>query len=232
MSRPRKSLPFADWPAADRAEWERAFVEGDVFDGRGPGAHLAPRSRLTIERGYARWLAFVAQHDAASMQLDPASRVTPVGLRAFIDAQSARCSPTTVWNDVKSVYDAMRLLAPDHDWTWLRTVKARLERRLPPRRAGPVVDSGRLLDLGIRLMDEAIGKAVLAERPALVAYRDGLIIAFLAMRPLRRRTLACLRIGRQLQQIGETWVLVLEPEDLKNREPAEFSFPAILVPYL
>src|SRR5262249_28781466 len=118
---------------------------------------------------------------------------------------------------------------PDRDWAWLKGVKARLERRVQPRRA-PHMDSGRLLDLGIRLMDGAIG--VLPSRQALLDYRDGLIIAFLAFRPLRRRTFAVLTIGRQLRQIGTTWMIVLSPDDLKNHRDAEFTLPEMLVPYL
>jgi integrase len=56
-----------------------------------------------------------------------------------------------------------------------------------------------------------------------------LIIAFLAARPLRRRSLAALAAGRTLRRVGETWMVVLGPEDTKTREPLEFPFPEVLV---
>ena len=232
MSRVRRSLPFRDWPDQDQAAWKSAFADGDVFDGRGAGAHLAPRSRVTIERGYARWLAFLMRSDPVSLGEPPADRIDRARVKAYIDEVAARCSPVTVWNDAKSLYDALRLMAPDRDWNWLRAVKAHLERRMPVSRSAPVIDSGRLLDLGMELMNGVGQAGEGAGLCALLQFRDGLLTALLTARPLRRRTLAGLRIGRQLRQIGETWMLVLEPEDLKNREQAEFLFPDILVPYL
>ncbi len=228
----RRSLPYQDWPPEDQVAWERAFAEGDIFDDWGTGAHLAPRSRVTIQRGYARWLGFLSNSEPTALREPLADRVNRARVRAYIDAVSARCSPVTVWNDAKSLYDAIRLMAPTYDWTWLKAVKARLEQRMPASRSAPVIDSGHLLDLGISLMDGAVQAADDARLSNILRYRDGLIIALLAARPLRRRTLARLRIGRQLQRIGETWVLVLEPEDLKNKEHAEFPLSNFLVPYL
>ncbi len=232
MARTRRSLPYQDWPPEDRVAWERAFAEGDIFDDCGAGAHLAPGSRVTIQRGYARWLAFLVNSESTALREPLVGRVNQARLRTYIDSVSARCSPVTVWNDAKSLYDALRLMVPQHDWSWLKSVKARLEQQIPVGCSGPVIDSGRLLDLGISLMDGAVQAGEGAELSNILQYRDGLIIALLAARPLRRRTLARLRIGRQLQRIGESWVLVLEPEDLKNKEHAEFPLPDFLVPYL
>jgi hypothetical protein len=43
MKRARKLyLPYLAWPEEDRIRWEAAFKAGmDLFDGRGPAAHLA-----------------------------------------------------------------------------------------------------------------------------------------------------------------------------------------------
>jgi len=227
-----RSLRFEHWPEADRTAWTDAFAEGDLFDGRGAGTHLSDRSRRTIRQGYARWLAFLARYDAALLDLSPADRVGDVSVRAFIDDLTHRCAPVTVWNDVKTLYDALRLMVPDKDWSWLRHVKARLERKLPRRSTRPVVDSACLVELGLQLMERAKAAGPADDRETLRQYRDGLCIALLALRPLRRRTLSRLRIGKQLQSVGNVWHLILEPEDMKNRTAVEFRFPDLLVPYL
>ena len=65
-----------------------------------------------------------------------------------------------------------------------------------------------------------------------VRYRDGLIIALLAMRPLRARNFLGLILGRHLvRQDGRWWILIAASET-KNRRPVEVPFPAMLVDFL
>jgi hypothetical protein len=35
LTRPRKQLPFEDWPAKDKAAWEDLYREGDLLDDAG-----------------------------------------------------------------------------------------------------------------------------------------------------------------------------------------------------
>jgi integrase/recombinase XerD len=229
-SKQRISLPRRDWPARDRALWDTACAPGDVFES-GIASHLSPRSQTTIEWGYARWLGFLARTEPLALDLSPEDRITRTRVKTYLDDNSGRCSPTTVWNDVKALYDMVRFMVPATDWIWLKSVKARLERRIQRRRS-PVIDTARLVDLGFVLMTDGIERLPSDRLAGALAYRDGLLIAFLAYRPLRRRTLAALMIGQQLQQIGTTWMLVLEASDLKNQRDADFSWPEPLVPAL
>ena len=57
---------------------------------------------------------------------------------------------------------------------------------------------------------------------AQAAFRDGLIIALLALIPLRRRTAASLRIGKHLVKSGEDWALDIPAEDVKTKRPLDF----------
>ncbi len=207
-----------------------ACAPGDVFES-GIASHLSPRSRTTIERGYARWLGYLARIESPVLGQTPEDRITRARVKAFVDDLSHRCSPTTVWNDVKALYDMARFMVPATDWTWLKSVKAALECRIQ-RRCSTVVDSGRLVELGFALMAEANQRLQVGALAAALTYRDGLLIALLAYRPLRRRTLAALTIGQQLRQIGATWMLILDAADLKNRRDAEFLWPEPLVPAL
>jgi integrase/recombinase XerD len=65
-----------------------------------------------------------------------------------------------------------------------------------------------------------------------VIFRDGLLIAALAHRPLRRRNWAGLRIGIELIPIDGRWWIVLRPRKVKNRKSARIPWPAELVPAL
>ena len=53
-------------------------------------------------------------------------------------------------------------------------------------------------------------------------FRDGLIIALLALIPLRRRTLSALRIGKQLIKSGDQWFLDIPAEDVKSKRPLDY----------
>jgi integrase/recombinase XerD len=88
-----------------------------------------------------------------------------------------------------------------------------------------LVTSERLYALGVELMDRAMAGAATRKKPSKAQafqYRDGLIIAFLALIPLRRRTLSALRIGKQLVKVGETWTLDVPAEDTKTRRALDY----------
>ena len=78
--------------------------------------------------------------------------------------------------------------------------------------------------LGMELMDGALASG----RPATswrvqTAFRDGLAIALAAAIAPRRRTLAALRIGKQLKKIGNLWFLDIPAEDVKTKRPLDYS---------
>jgi integrase/recombinase XerD len=93
------------------------------------------------------------------------------------------------------------------------------------------VTSERLFALGRTLMDNAIKEF---EEPGVISkvtafeYRDGLIIALLAAVPLRRRTLAALRLGLHLVKSGDAWALDIPAHDTKAGQALEFPLSAAL----
>jgi integrase/recombinase XerD len=87
-----------------------------------------------------------------------------------------------------------------------------------------------LLALGMHLMDAA--EKAPTPRLAALAFRDGLVIALLALRPLRRKNLAGLIIGVTLQRAGTGWLICFPPADTKNKDPIEATWPTALLPAL
>src|SRR4029077_16166147 len=90
----------------------------------------------------------------------------------------------------------------------------------------------RLVALGKQLMTEADFAVDRAAHERAVTYRDGLIIAFLAYRPVRARTLTAIALGRQLVLRNGSWWLMFRTKDTKTRQMLECPFPAELVPHL
>ena len=107
-------------------------------------------------------------------------------------------------------------MLPQHDWTWLKIVKARLYAAAPAHApTGPVITSVQLLDLGQQLMDEAKSAGAPISKHDAVIYRDGLMIAFLAFIPIRRKNLAALEIDRHLVR-GDSWFVIIPGEENKD----------------
>ena len=227
--RPTKLLPYEQWPDQDRAAWEAAFASGDVFDDAGAGAHWSVESKRTVRTGYRRWLRFVSDDEPATLIRSPAERVTEEQIERYIGMLRASITAAGVFNYVKHLYDAVRVIAPNTDWHWLLEVTRRLSRQVTPRaKRYRMVDPDRLLDLGLSLM-QANDDGTLA---GAVRYRDGLIIALLACRPLRRRNIAGIRVDKNLVKAGEGYVLVFNAAETKNHQALEFPWPVLLQPHL
>jgi hypothetical protein len=113
----------------------------------------------------------------------------------------------------------------------LSQLVARLERECRPQsKAERIVVSSRLAALGIKVMKDAASAD--GEITDCVEFRDGLMIALLAARPIRRRTFSLIRIGRHLRRIGEEWRLVFDGPDTKSGRPFEMTIPEQIVPFL
>jgi integrase/recombinase XerD len=218
-------LPYANWPEADRTVWAAAFVSGsDPFDDC-PAAHLADRTRQQLQYAYAKFLFFIASEHEALLNLAPARRVSRKIIEGYVKSQPATCGPVTLANYLNHLWLALRYICPDEDWSWLPTIGKRvraLAKSKPTRHH--LVTSETLYALGIELMDLAMMNGITGvSRRIQTAYRDGLIIALLALVPLRRRTLAALQIGNQLVRSGKAWTLDIPPQDIKTGRALEFS---------
>ena len=60
-------------------------------------------------------------------------------------------------------------------------------------------------------------------------YRDGLMLALLAMRLFRLTNFAGIRLDQRLQRVGSGWTICFAAEETKTRVPLELPFPEELV---
>jgi hypothetical protein len=225
-------LPFEEWPASDRAAWDAAFVEGDIFeDTQGPGAHLSAGSRRTILFAYRRWLGFLTTQQPQARAAPPADRITPVRLHDYVAVLEDEGSATTTAVAVHGLYLAARLLAPRRDWTWLRNLRTALAARSRPEdRFERLVPPWQIFDLGLDMMEQ--NSSAGAWTPGgLRQYRDGLLLALLSLWPIRRRSLAALTVSGHVDRRGEALRLRLHPEDTKARRAEQITVQPLLVPF-
>jgi integrase len=116
------------------------------------------------------------------------------------------------------------------DWSWLLTITKRIAAAAPRRpKRFESVSSDKLYHLGIELMDKAVAEAE-AQRALSKAtdmqYRDGLLIAMMAVVVPRLRTVTALKNGTHLIRSGELWLLEIPPEDVKGKRALDFTISA------
>jgi integrase len=226
--------PIDDWPARDRVLWNKGVEPGGLFETGGAGASWSDGSRFKTARGYQAWLSWLAAQERLDPDMEPADRVTPERVVAFISHLQSELAPYTVLCRIQELYDALRVIAPATYWDWLAELYRRLRKQVRPvrdklTRLKPI---GELAALGERLMDEAETAAEWSARRRAVDYRDGLVIALLAYRPIRLKNLAMMRLGRHLVKAGTCWRIVFAADDTKSHVPYEALLPSALAPRL
>jgi integrase len=219
-------LPMADWHVEDRSRWEAAFAEGDRFDEGGHGAHMAETTRLALRRSYARFLTFISACHPERLGLAPHQRINHETAAEYVAWRRRGRPGIGMATEIHHLRGAFRLICPQTDWSWLLAIAKRMVATTPKK--PPLhnqVTSERLYALGFELMDHATAQSDAAGRTSkahAIAYRDGLLIALMAVNPLRRRTAVALRLNSHLVKAGDLWCLAIPATDTKNRRPLDY----------
>lgn len=161
-------------------------------------------------------------------------RVTRERLTAYVHALQTQVQTRTVYGYLSHLRRALALIAPEQDWSWFRPLLKNLERLA--RRAHTTlhnfVPSKKLFGFGLALMQQAEA----ADRMSLVKkaelYRDGLAIAFLALRPLRLGNMLALEIGTYIVEVSNGYRVFLPSTITKAHADLEFLAPVALTPWI
>jgi integrase/recombinase XerD len=225
-----RQSPITGWPACDRELWNKAIEPGGLFGGHGAGAHWSASSRVMVVRVYNAWLSWLAAKELLDPNMRPNDRVTRERVEAYVAEIQTKLAPYTVLSLVQQLFDALRVMEPESNWKWPAQVYRRLKTQARPSRdkLSRLKAPQELIALGERMMDEADATPDWSARRRAVAYRDGLLIALLAYRPVRRKNLAMMRLGRHLVKVGGCWQIVFTVEETKSHAPYEAPLPAAL----
>ncbi len=121
--------------------------------------------------------------------------VTLDNVQGFVTELQARVRSVTVWNSVYKLRRAAQLIAPNVNFGWLTEIEKDIALEMVPRsKADRLVLTERLVEAGLTLIREAemFGKTRLARA---VGVRNGLLIALLALHPIRIKNFAALTIA-------------------------------------
>lgn len=231
MPKKRLCLPTGQWPAVDRACWHSGLCDPGLFEGQGVAMSWRPRTVETVAEGYGYALAWLERHGRLASLEPPAARWTAEVLRAYVTDMKGHLSDATVVNRVLALERALTVIAPKANRVIFRALIRNLSASVATRSKRPRLrDPAQLVELGHQLMADADVGVDPSPRKNAVRYRDGLQIALLALRPLRKRNFAGLQIGTHLVEINGRWWLIIPAEETKTARPVEVPFPEQLVP--
>ncbi len=226
----RSGLTLAEWPEEDRLLWQAAFETDDIFDDRDRGSHLAAATRANYLRDYGHWLSFIARHHPNRLASRPADRVDPEIVADYAERTSNSCRHRTVSTRIERLYRVLIAFDPNGEHRWMYLMSRRVARRATPL-PHRIASADDLAALGYELMAQAVTDADATGRISqedAKKYRDGLMIALLAAVPVRRRTLAGLRIGEHLVRSGNGWQLDIPAELTKTGTALDYVLSASL----
>lgn len=237
------ALPLAQWPSRDEQVWRAANYRPDFLEVGGLAATWRAATQRNALGAYGRWLAWLLDQGVALADAAPVARITPERFRDYLAFLQKNRAPCTVVGYLSWFWMVCRAMFLETDWRWLQRLHNNLKREAKPTRdkRSRIVPAQGLLQFGHDLMDQA--GAVLDDgtetttQPRLrVAaardFRDGLMIALLALRPLRVTNFLGITIGRHLRRSGNRVTLSFEGMETKTKRPIEPTWPEELLPSL
>lgn len=242
MARPtapdRRSLPLPEWPAPDREAWAAAIAEGDLLEGQGPAAHWAAQTRRTNITHYGRWLGFLAWRNELDPDSPPAGRATRERIGAYERHLHLLVAPRSRLALLVGLKVMLQAMAPEQNWRWLQDLCNRIQRT-----ARPVTDkrsrmrpTGEIVRAALQELAACASIDPTSHAPANLAlavrYRDALMLALLAARPLRVKNFSTLSLDRHLRKIDARWLIAIPAAESKTREAVESFVPDLLLPWL
>lgn len=225
-------LPFDRWPKEDRRLWSEVFTGTDRYADRSTAA-LSVTTRYGRLATYRQWLGFLDVLSPELLDMPPAQRVTPATVEDYVGYLRQNCRETTVAIEIQRLFLVMRTLHPSTDWTWVNRICRRIAREARPMEH-PEVHTPELYALGLFLMDSAMEKASHQgiTKSCAVRYRDGLLISFLAVAPIRRGALSRLTVDADLAKVNRRWLVKIPAKFTKTRTPQDFQLSERLTGYL
>jgi integrase len=122
-------------------------------------------------------------------------------------------------------------MAPSQAFIWLREIENDLALDMRPRsKFDRLVLAEILLEAGLSLIAEAETATNLTDLQRARQVRNGLMVALLALCPIRLKNFAALEIGRTLVEVKGQWWIVLAAQETKEKRADERPVDEMLKP--
>lgn len=228
-----RSLPIEQWPSADRDAWTAACRPNQRLIRGGAGAHMKLVTLSDLARRYGYFLDFLDRASLLDCTSVAAGQVTPENVAGYLAELAARVSSVTVYGSIFKLRRASQLLDPRGDFHWLTEIEKDLALVMRPRsKADRLVLSEVLVECGLTLMTEAENLLTLSDLARARQFRNGLMVAMLALHPIRLKNFASLEIGRNFVSVDGSWWIILSANETKENRPDERRIDEIIAPAL
>lgn len=224
----RACMPIGMWPARDRDLWQAACASADLLsEDVGSRANRRAISNRKAEKGYGRWLTYLSIFVPRCLAETATARITPERVKAYVaHLQSLQNSSATIIARLTELGEVAKVMGPTESWRFINAIASRIRaRHVPARDKSNLKLTDELLSLGLTLMERAES---LEGWHAAVQYRDGFIIALLALVPLRRRNIESILLRKNLVEVRGRWIIVLDPQETKTHAAHEVDVPDLL----
>jgi integrase len=228
-----RSLPIEFWPEADRRAWMSACQPSQRLKRGGAGSHLKPITLSDLERRYGYFLDFINRRGLLDPTKAAGGHVTPENVDTYLEELTARVGSVTVQGSICKLRRACELVDPTCDMSWLADIEKDLALVMRPRsKTDRWVLTEDLIEAGLTLIAEAENSRKMSKLAQARQVRNGLMVAMLALHPIRLKNFADLEIGRNFVEIKGSWWIVLSASETKEGRPDERRIDDLLQPAL
>jgi hypothetical protein len=198
------------WPEADRRAWIAACEPAERLKPSGAAAHLRPVTRDDLAKRYSYFLDYLSRRGLLSAHGPAAADVRRENVDGYITELKASVSSVTVHGSISKLRRASELICPGRDFTWLSEIEKDLKLEMRPRsKFNRLVLTNVLVEAGLTLITEAEMATKLTDLARARQVRNGLMIALLALCPIRLKNFVGLEIGSTFVEIKGQWWIVL-----------------------
>jgi site-specific recombinase XerD len=221
------------WPEADKRSWIAAGQPAERLKPGGAAAHLRAVTRDDLAERYGYFLNYLRRRELLSTQGPAAANVTQEKVDGYIAELKVRVSSVTVHGSISKLRRVSELICPARDFTWLSEIEKDLKSEMRPRsKFDRLVLAHVLVEAGMTLITEAEMTTTLTELARARQVRNGVMLALLALCPIRSKNFITLEIGRTFVQIRGQWWIVLTAAQTKEKRADERLVDSILKPAL
>jgi integrase len=228
-----RSLPIEFWPESDRKAWISASRPSQRLNRGGTGSHMKAITLDDLARRYGYFLDYMNRRGLLDPTKAAGTHVAPENVDAYLKELVARVGSVTVQGSIYKLRRVCELIDPARDLSWLADVEKDLAMVMRPRsKANRWVLTEVLIEAGLTLIAEAESSRKMSKLGQARQVRNGLMVAMLAMHPIRLKNFAGLEIGHNFVEIKGSWWVVLSASETKEGRPDERRIDDLLQPAL
>jgi hypothetical protein len=228
-----RSLPFDEWPEADRFASTTARRPGERLKRGGAASHMRDITFRDLTRRYGYFLDYVQRTEDLDLSAAAAAYVTPDRANAFVAELQARVGSVTVHGSIYKLRRMAQVLDPTRDFSWLIEIEKDLaSAMLPKSKFGRFAYSHVLIKAGTDLMTKAEAAMPRSALARARQFRNGLMVAMLGYHPIRPKNFATLELGRTFKREFGSWSIVLPASETKEKRADERILDAELIPWV